>query len=87
MAVEHVEEAAQVDRLRQVGGGACGQQLLALPRCVGAQNDHRDVTRLGVLLQLGQNSVARNVRQVEVEQDQVGMMLAGELNAESPEHR
>ena len=53
---------------------------------VGADHDHRDVAGLRRFLQAPQHFVPRNIRELEVQQDQVWIVLAGQVERELPLH-
>src|SRR6185437_4759178 len=88
MVVDELEQAAHADRLRLVRPGAEPLQLLHLPAGrVGGQDDDRDRPGRRVATQGGEDLDAGDVRQVQVEEDQVGMVVARELDPELALHR
>ncbi len=57
-------------------------------RIVGHRDDvHRDVARAGVVLQPIEHVPAVEARQIEIERDRVGAMLARHLQADVAAHR
>ena len=57
-------------------------------RIVGDRDDvHRDVARAGIVLQAIEHVPAVEARQIEVERDRVGPMLARHLQADVAAHR
>src|SRR5947209_6782460 len=86
--VEELQELLEVEGLRQVGAGPRLQQSLDLAAGrVGAQHHHRDVGGGGVAAEARQDVGPRDVRQVEVQEDEVGMVLACQLQPEAARHR
>src|SRR5205807_9580634 len=53
---------------------------------VGADHDHRDVAGLGRFPQAPQHFVPRNIRELQVQQDQVWIVLAGQVERELSLH-
>jgi len=54
---------------------------------VGADHHDRELPRPGIGAQLAEDFVSLNIRQVEVEQDEIGQMLACKFEADAALHR
>jgi hypothetical protein len=79
--VEHLQEQSDIERLREIPGRPSSEQPVHLAvGGVGADDDHRDVSGLGVMSEAVQNLLSGNIWQVEVEQDHVRMMLSGQID-------
>ena len=55
--------------------------------CVGAEDDDGDRARARIVPQQAEDLLAGDVRQVAIEQDQVGAMVAREVEADPALHR
>ncbi len=75
---------AHVEGFGQIVTGTGGAEALDLrSRGVGADHYEGDLRRAGIGAQLAEDFVALKVGQVEIEQDQIGQMLAREFKAEA----
>ena len=82
------EKRFDIKRFGQIGHGAgLAHARDVAGHSIGAQHHHRDLPRLGVCLQAAQHLVAQDVRQVHVQQDQVGLVLAGQVQPHAALHR
>ena len=76
--VDDVEQLLEVERLREVVVHAGVAEPAALPRRrVGREHDHRDVDGARVTLEAFEHFEAVEVREVDVEQNQVRVGTAG----------
>ena len=88
LGVEEAHEPVHVERLREEHlGTSCKQSLDARLRRVGAHDDHRYLRGERICFQLAQHVLAVHAGKVEVEQDQRGPVLPGELQAQRAVHR
>jgi hypothetical protein len=73
-----------IERFGEVLVRSGGEQPLDLPAGgIRADHDHRDARSVRVALQLLEDHIAREVGQVQFEQDQIRAVLAGELDAQT----
>src|SRR6516165_6636631 len=74
------DELGHRDRLRQIGlATGFPDALLVAPHRKGGHRDHRNSLELGVLLEPLGHLEPGNFRQLNVHQDQIGTVLAGEI--------
>src|SRR3989441_4815471 len=86
--IEERRERASVRGFGEVGPPPRRKQPLNLPRRgVGTQDDHRRLSQPGIAVQLTQYLFARDIRQVQVQQNQVRPVLLRQREAEPPLHR
>jgi hypothetical protein len=86
-AVEHLEELLDVQRFGQEAARPLLKQPLDQAGAgVGAEDDHRDPGRPGAGLEAAQDRLPGHVGQVQVEQDQVGVVVGGQVQAELGPH-
>src|SRR5207302_77309 len=81
------KELHHVERLDQVPSGPGGEQTFTVRGCgIGGDHDHREMAGLGVFLQPAQHLIARDIRQVLVQQNQRGLVLLSQFQAEASLH-
>src|SRR5262247_1826257 len=79
-AADGFDELGHGDRLRQIGlATGFADALLVAPHRKGGHREHRNSLELGVLLEPLGHFEPGNFRQLNVHQDQVGTVLAGEI--------
>src|SRR5262245_39159744 len=79
-AADGFDELGHGDRLRQIGlATAFADALLVAPHRKGGHRDHRNSLELGVLLEPLGHFEPGDFRQLNVHQDQVRTVLAGEI--------
>src|SRR5712691_11156187 len=85
--IEQLKENAHVERLGEVGAGPCRQEPLNLAGGgVRAEHDHRDVSGPWISLQMAKEVLTGQVGQMKVEQDEIGLMLASQVQTEPTLH-
>ena len=86
--VDDSKEFLHIERFREVGAGPCRHQALDLARGgVGADDDHGMSRVAFVALQAREHLPAGQIGQVQIQQDQIGGMLAGQLDSQLALHR
>jgi hypothetical protein len=78
--IEHLEKAGEIERLREVIGCPRAAEALNLwSRRIGAHHDDGDMAHHRVGFELQEHIVPGEIRQMEIEQDQVRLVFAGEI--------
>jgi hypothetical protein len=79
-AADGLDELGHRDRLRQIGfATALTDPPLVILHRKGGHRDHRNDLELGVFLEPLGHFETRDFRQLNVHQDQIGTVLAGEI--------
>src|ERR1700731_2121381 len=85
--LDHPEEFLHIERFRKVSARAGGHEAFDLARgSIRADYHYGDVTGRLIALETGEDFPSRQIGQVEVEQNDIGRMLAGELDAKLSLH-
>src|SRR5690606_7043809 len=83
--MDGTDESGDVERFREVSEHALTHEPLdARWRGVRTQDDHRDITRRRVIAQPLQHQFAVDLRQVQIEENQIGQLRACLLQAVQP---
>src|SRR6266542_811562 len=88
VVVKDAEKLGHVQGLGEVVGCPRGEEPLDLSwRGVGADDHHRDAGGLRIEAKPVEDLTSSHVRQVEIQQDQVRVVLSGKLQTQPPLHR
>ncbi len=81
--IQDLKKLFHVERLDQVADRPSGEETFDLVRGgIGTEDDDRNVARGGVVAQLTQNFVALDIREMKVQEDHVGAVLTGQVDAQ-----
>src|ERR1700737_2973022 len=88
MLIEYVQQLLDVQRFCQIVRRTSVPQAPYLAGCgIGANHDGWDAASSGVCLEFTEYDIPSHIRQVEVQQDQVGTILDRKVQPKPPLHR